>query len=105
MNRLKTYVIITVLSGLGLLIFIPGRQLAREHVNERTAVTDHPLLCTSCHIPISKNKLITRIINADYFSPFNLAVDNKNRWMYVVAQDTDELLKIDIENKLLKKLK
>ncbi|UCE93747.1 MAG: beta-propeller fold lactonase family protein, partial [Flavobacteriaceae bacterium] len=72
---------------------------AKEHVNERTAVTDHPLLCTSCHIPISKNKLITRIINADYFSPFNLAVDNKNRWMYVVAQDTDELLKVDIENK------
>lgn len=99
MSRLKTYVIIAVLSGLGLLIFIPGRQLAREHVNERTAVTDHPLLCTSCHIPISKNKLITRIINADYFSPFNLAVDNKNRWMYVVAQDTDELLKVDIENK------
>lgn len=98
--------IIITLSGLGLLIFFPGRQLAREHVNERTAVTDHPLLCTSCHIPISKNKLITKIINADYYSPFNLAVDKTNRWMYVVAQDTDELLKVDIVNeKVVEKIK
>ncbi|MCA0930890.1 beta-propeller fold lactonase family protein [Lutimonas saemankumensis] len=106
MSKLKLYMIIVALTGLVLLIFFPGRQLAREHVNERTAVTDHPLLCTSCHIPISKNKLITRIINADYYSPFNLAVDATNQWMYVVAQDTDELLKVDMQNeKVFEKIK
>jgi len=56
MNRLKIYVITGLLIGLVILILYPGRQMARDHVNERTAVTDHPLLCTSCHVPLSKNK-------------------------------------------------
>ena len=75
MNKLKTYLLIGSILVLGLLVFYPGRQLARAHVNERTAVNDHPLLCTSCHVSISKNKLITKMINSDYYSPFNLALD------------------------------
>jgi len=101
MNKYKIYIIAGLLIGLGLLVFYPGRQLARAHVNERTAVTDHPLLCTSCHIPISKNKLITKLINSDYYSPFNLAVDKNNKWLYVVAQDSDELLVVDLETKVV----
>ncbi len=101
MTRLKIYLISGLFIGLGLLILYPGRQLARQHVNERTAVTDHPLLCTSCHVPISKNKLITKMINADYYSPFNLAVDHNEKWLYVVAQDTDELLVVDLETKVV----
>ncbi len=97
MKRKKTYGFLGLLLGLGLLMFYPGRQLAREHVNERTAVSDHPLLCTSCHVPISKNKLITKMINADYYSPFNLAVDKNNKYLYIVAQDSDELLVVDLE--------
>ena len=101
MNKIKVYLIIGLLIGFGLLIFYPGRQLARAHVNERTAVADHPLLCTSCHVPISKNKLITKLINSDYYSPFNLAVDQNSKWMYVVAQDTDEILVVDLETKVV----
>ncbi len=101
MNRLKIYLISGLIIGLGILVFFPGRQLARDHVNERTAVTDHPLLCTSCHVPISKNKLITKLINSDYYSPFNLAIDRHNKWLYVIAQDTDELLVVDAETKVV----
>ncbi len=101
MNRLKIYLISGLIIGLGLLVFYPGRQLARAHVNERTAVTDHPLLCTSCHVPISKNKLITKLINSDYYSPFNLAVDQQNKRLYVIAQDTDELLVADLDTKVV----
>ena len=101
MNRLKIYVITGLLIGLVILILYPGRQMARDHVNERTAVTDHPLLCTSCHVPLSKNKLITKLINSDYYSPFNLTVDQNNKWAYVVAQDTDELLVVDLETKVV----
>ena len=99
MNKIKPYLIIALVLGLALLVLYPGRQMAREHVNERTAVTDHPLNCASCHIPISKNKLITKLINSDYYSPFNLMVDNNQKRMYVVAQDTDELLVVDLETK------
>lgn len=94
-----------LLIGIGLLVFYPGRQLARAHVNERTGVTDHPLLCTSCHVSISKNKLITGLINADYFSPFNMAVTNDGKTMYVIAQDTDQLLVVDlVKNKVINKI-
>ena len=105
MNRNKTYIALALMFGLALLVFYPGKQLAREHVNERTAVTDHPLLCTSCHVPISKNKLISKMINADYYSPFNLAVDHNNKWLYIVAQDRDELLVVDLEtNRVVKNI-
>jgi len=98
-------VISALLIGIGLLVFYPGRQLARAHVNERTGVTDHPLLCTSCHVSISKNKLITGLINADYFSPFNMAVTNDGKTMYVIAQDTDQLLVVDlVKNKVINKI-
>ena len=101
MNKLKTYLFIGSILVLGLLVFYPGRQLARAHVNERTAVNDHPLLCTSCHISISKNKLITKMINSDYYSPFNLALDEVQGRMYVIAQDTDELLVVDLETRMV----
>jgi len=106
MTKFKTYLFIGSILVLGLLVFYPGRQLARAHVNERTAVNDHPLLCTSCHISISKNKLITKMINSDYYSPFNLALDEVEGRIYVIAQDTDELLVVDLETRrVTKKIK
>lgn len=98
MKKIKTYLILTLIFGIVLLVLYPGKQLARAHVNERTAVSDHPLNCASCHIPISKNTLISKLINSDYYSPFNLVVDKKQQWMYVVAQDTDELLVVDLQD-------
>lgn len=94
----KSYLFFTLLLGLGILVFFPGRKLAREHVNERTAVTDHPLLCTSCHVPISKNPIITAMINEEYYSPFNLETDPDGKRLYVVAQDSDELLVVNLED-------
>jgi len=105
MRRIKLIVISALLIGIGLLVFYPGRQLAREHVNGKTGVTDHPLLCTSCHVSISKNSLITGLINADYYSPFNMAVTNDGKTMYVIAQDADQLLVVDlVQNKVINKI-
>ncbi len=106
MKTTKFLFIFGVIIVLGWIVFFPGRKLAREHVNYKTAVTDHPLLCTSCHVSTSKNKLISKMINADYFSPFNLAVSNDGSRLYVIAQDTDELIVVDIEkNIVLNKIK
>ncbi len=91
---------------LGLIIYFPGRKLARAHVNSKTGVEDHPLMCTSCHIPLSKNKLIVKLINSDYYSPFNLAVSKDGGRLYVVAQEGNALLVVDPENhKVLNKIK
>ena len=96
MKASKLLVILGVIVFLGLIIYFPGRKMARSHVNEKTAVTDHPLSCTSCHVSISKNKIISRLINAGYYSPFNMAASTDGEKLYIVAQDSDELLVADI---------
>jgi len=98
-------IILGVIFVFGLIVYFPGRQLARTHVNEKTAVTDHPLLCTSCHLYTSQNKLVSKMMNTDYFSPFNIAVSNNGNLLYVIAQDADLLLVVDAENnKVLNKI-
>ncbi len=97
MSHMKAFWMISIALGLGLLIYFPGGQLARSHVNEKTAVTDHPLNCTSCHLYITKNEYISKLVNEDYLSPLNLTLSKDGRHLYVVAQDGDALLKVDTE--------
>ena len=106
MKNKKTILFFTVIFILGLIVYFPGHKLARQHVNNKTAVTDHPLQCASCHISTSKNKFIVNLINEDYYSPFKIAVSDDGKRLYVVAQDTDELLIVDTEsNSVIHKLK
>ena len=71
-----------------------------------TAVEDHPLLCISCHLYTSKIKLVSKLVNADYYSPFNMAVSKDGGRLYVVAQEGNALLVVDPENhKVLNKIK
>lgn len=83
---------------LGLIVGFPGRKWARSHVNEKTAVTDHPLLCTSCHLYSQTTGIAAKLINADYLSPINLAVSADGKRLYVVAQEANALLIVDADN-------
>ena len=56
-------------------------------MNYITATDDHPLKCGSCHLHIHKSAVISKIVNAHYYSPFNLAVSNDGRKLYVVAEE------------------
>lgn len=101
-----TLKILSIIAVMGLLIYFPGRKLAREHVNYKTATEDHPLLCTSCHLYIVKDGLVSKLVNADYYSPINLAVSNDGNTVYVVAQDGNALLVTDaVTGKVLKEIK
>jgi YVTN family beta-propeller protein len=101
----KIITLFVFFSILGLLIFIPGRKWARNHVNYKTAVTDHPLNCLSCHLYTQKSGLLAKIVNRKYLSPFNLAVSNDGK-LYVVAQESDALLVVDAgTKKVLDKIK
>lgn len=93
------FILLFFVAALLLIIAIPGRKLARAHVNERTAVTDHPISCINCHLYTSQNKIISKFINEDYLSPFNLTVSNDGTEVYVVAQDANAILVVDIESK------
>ena len=105
MKAIKLLTIFGIIFVLGLLIYFPGQKFARQHVNSKTAVDDHPLLCTSCHLYSSNNKYISRFINEDYYSPFNIAISNNGNLLYVIAQDADALLVVDTKNnKVLNKI-
>ncbi len=99
---MRTIVKIIILSSLllvlGLLIFLPGKKWARQHVNYMTAVEDHPLNCLRCHLYTHTEGVIAKAINADYLSPYNMAVSPDGGTLYVVAQEANALLSVDIES-------
>ncbi len=99
MNNIKVFWWISFALGLGLLIYFPGGELARSHVNEKTAVTDHPLNCASCHLYITKNEYISKLVNEEYLSPLNLTVSQDGEHLYVVAQDGDAVIKVDAQTR------
>jgi YVTN family beta-propeller protein len=95
---IRIIILSSVLLALSLLIFLPGKKWARNHVNYITATEDHPLNCLSCHLYIQKEGIIARMINADYLSPFNMAISSDGKILYVVAQEANALLVLDIES-------
>jgi YVTN family beta-propeller protein len=95
-----------ILVILGFVIYKPYHRWAREHVNNLTATTDHPLKCASCHLYIQKSGTISKIVNAKYYSPFNLASSPDGKYLYVVAEEGDALLVVNTEkNKVTKEIK
>jgi YVTN family beta-propeller protein len=94
-----------ILISLGLAIYFPGRNLARTHVNKMTGVTDHPLLCSNCHLYMIKSGAISKLVNRDYLSPINLAVSKDGSKLYVVLQEANALQVIDPkQQKVLNKI-
>ena len=89
----------------GLVVYYPGKKIARVHVNNKTEVNDHPLKCTSCHLYTNRDSFISKFISEDYYSPFNLVVSNNGKWLYVVAQDSNQILVVDVEkNEMVNKI-
>ena len=91
----KTLLISGIIIILGLIVYFPGKKLARAHVNYKTAVEDHPLTCTDCHLHITDNRLIKSLVNKDYYSPLNLAVSKDGGLLYIVARDDNSLIVAD----------
>ena len=97
----RYYIIILITVGTlvlsGLFLRPPIHRWARAHVNYQTAVEDHPLNCFSCHLYTRKNGVIAKMIDVDYYSPFNLALSKDGKNLYVVAEEANTLLIVDTE--------
>ena len=105
MKKSRIIGVLVFFSVLGLIIWFPGGNWARGHVNHMTAVEDHPLNCLSCHVYTQKSGFISKLVNRKYLSPINIAVSKDGTRLYVVAQEDNSLLVVDPEeHKVLNKI-
>lgn len=105
MIRLRPILIIgsiVLVVAVGLLI---GHRAARAHVDYITAVDDHPITCWSCHVYTQQDNVIARVMHETYISPYNLEISEDGERLYVVGQESNQLLVVDPhENKVLEKI-
>lgn len=105
----KPVITVGIIGLIGLVSFFvyrPFHAWSRAHVNYITAVEDHPLNCLSCHMYTQKTGIISKLINADYYSPFNMAISGNGEKLFIVAEEGDALLVADSKReKVLHRIK
>jgi YVTN family beta-propeller protein len=105
MNRLKPFVIfgsIAMVVAFGLLM---GHRAARTHVDWVTAVDDHPYTCWTCHVYTQKDNFIAKVMHETYVSPYTLTLSSDGSRLYVVGQESNQLVVVDAEaGKVLEKI-
>jgi YVTN family beta-propeller protein len=67
-----------------------------EHVTYYTGGVAHPIGCVSCHVYPQREGFLANMLNKDYLSPINVCVNSEGSRLYVVAQDADLLLEVDL---------
>ncbi|MEN8229864.1 MAG: beta-propeller fold lactonase family protein [Bacteroidota bacterium] len=95
MKHLKS---IIVFGSIGIILafgIVLGGKRARTHVNYMTAVEDHPITCWSCHLYKQKDNFLAKMINEEYISPYNLTLSQDGEKLYVVGQESNQLLVVD----------
>lgn len=86
-------------------IWIFGGRWARGHVNYMTAVDDHPIKCWTCHVYTQKDNLIAKMMDKTYVSPYKLDISKDGNTLYVVGQESNELVVVDAPSgKVLEKI-
>jgi len=105
MIRLKPILVIGSIAIVVTAGLIFGQRAARAHVKYITAVDDHPLTCWTCHLYTQKDNFIAKMYHKTYVSPYNLAISARGDRLYVVGQESNQLVVVDpVENKVLEKI-
>ncbi len=106
MIRVKTIIIIGSIALVIAAVLIFGGRWARGHVNYITAVEDHPRTCWTCHVYTQQDNVIAKLMNETYVSPYNLTITGDGSRLYVVGQESNEIVVVDpMEGKVLEKIK
>ncbi|MFH0757890.1 MAG: YncE family protein, partial [Bacteroidota bacterium] len=90
--RILIYGTVALALAFGLVI---GKKAARGHVNYMTAVEDHPVSCWNCHIYTQQDNIIARMLHETYVSPLKLFISADGKKLYVVGQESNQLLLVD----------
>lgn len=99
MKMKRYYLLISIIGILVLTVWLlskPAKKAARAHVNYITEVNDHPLNCLNCHLYEIGGGPVYGILNRQYVSPLNLALSSDGNKMYVVGQEGNNLMEVDV---------
>lgn len=96
MMKRKQIIIPGIILAVSLLALIPFHIWARKHTNWATAVEDHPVNCASCHLYTISRGPVAKLLNEVYLSPYNLAVSDDGKKLFIVAQEAGKLIVRDI---------
>jgi YVTN family beta-propeller protein len=61
-----------------------------------TGGVEHPLGCVSCHVYPQREGFLASMLNEDYLSPINATVSGDGSRLYVIAQEADFLIEVDL---------
>ncbi len=95
MIRLKPILIFSSIAIVVAAGSIFGHRAARTHVDYMTAVDDHPITCWTCHVYTQQDNFLARMQHETYVSPYNLAISEDGNRLYVIAQESNELVVVD----------
>jgi DNA-binding beta-propeller fold protein YncE len=97
--RILVYGAVVLILAFGLII---GKKAARAHVDYMTAVDDHPITCWTCHIYTQQDNIIARVLHETYISPYKLCISNDGERLFVIAQESMQLLVVDTKEAKVK---
>lgn len=69
-----------------------------DHVLYMTGGVAHPIGCVSCHVYPERDGFVANLLNEDYLSPLHAAPSADGSKLYVVAQEADLLIEVDLTN-------
>jgi YVTN family beta-propeller protein len=98
MNKLRLLIVAGSISIILAVGIVSGSKWARGHVNFMTAVDDHPIACWRCHVYTQRDNFIAELMNETYVSPYNMALSGDGNRLYVVGQESDELVVVDLDS-------
>jgi len=105
MIRLKPMLLFSTIGMVVVAGLILGQRVARAHVNYMTAADDHPITCWTCHLYTQQDNFLAKMQHETYVSPYNMAISEDGSRLYVIAQESNELVEVDPEaGRLLRKI-
>ncbi len=105
MKKKRVYLIIILVFILGI-VYSALHKWSVEHALYMTGGVEHPIGCISCHVAPNRDGFLANLMNADYLTPINATVNPAGDKLYVVAQDADLIIEVDIvKNEVLANIK
>lgn len=97
MKKRRAYLFVVLAFIIGV-AYMALHKWSVKHVEYMTGGVPHPIGCVSCHVHPLRDGFIPNLVNEDYLSPINATVSADGSKLFVIAQDADLLIEVDVKS-------